>query len=102
MQGFNYRLNQWTVTLVQLTFVVSVVEGNAGKTLHKQTCNVTGVQTHTHTKEMRIDQLIGWNLMSHQHASDYMRRPCKGQGLTWLLLLKPKTGGYKNDMKMPA
>ena len=33
--------------------------------------------------------------MSHEHASGYMRRPCKGHGMDCLLLLLPKlsTGG---------
>ena len=38
--------------------------------------------------------LIGQSLMSHEHASSYMRRQCEGHlmGCLWPLLLKPNTG----------
>ena len=38
--------------------------------------------------------LIRWSLLFNEHASGYMRRPCKGHGIgcLWLLLPKPNTG----------
>ena len=47
-----------------------------------------------------IDWLIGWSLTSCEHASSYMRCPCKGHGIgcLWLLLPKP-TQEVTSDMK---
>ncbi len=49
-----------------------------------------------------VTGLFGWSLTSPEHASGYMRHPCKGHGvgcLSLILLSKPNTGGDYSDMK---
>ena len=62
---------------------------------------VSAVQTPKHPKLVKCEHKVEWvklirkNLMSREHASSYMRLPCKRHRASclWLLLLEPNTGG---------